>query len=124
MASPAFKASAGMASQNHTYDIAADTWKPDFSDDNYETVAASQTAQVLGATGAAGDRLRRLVVAVGTAATSLVTIKDGGGSAITIIPANATVGTYSFEIGARSTAGAWSVTTLAGSTVVAIGSFT
>lgn len=34
----------------------------------YETVAASQTDQVLGSTGAAGDYLDKLIITVGTAA--------------------------------------------------------
>ena len=37
----------------------------------YETVAASQTAQVLGPTGALGDYLDRLIVTVATAATGI-----------------------------------------------------
>ena len=48
----------------------------------YETVAASQTAQVLGGSGAAGDYLHRLIVTVNTAATSTVTLTDG----VTAIP--------------------------------------
>jgi hypothetical protein len=38
----------------------------------YETVAASQTNQVLGGTGAIGDYLHRVIVVVNTAATSTV----------------------------------------------------
>ena len=36
----------------------------------YETVAASQTAQVLGATGATGDYIKSLILVVSTAATA------------------------------------------------------
>lgn len=89
----------------------------------YETVAASQTDQVLGASGAARDWLQRLIVTIGTAATSAVSIKDGAGSDIPIVPANTPIGVYSIEIGAPSTAGAWKVTTGAGATAVAVGSF-
>jgi len=53
----------------------------------YETVAASQTAQVLGGSGAAGDYLHRLIVTVNTALTSTVTLTDGVTS-IPIVPAN------------------------------------
>jgi uncharacterized spore protein YtfJ len=90
----------------------------------YETVAASQTAQVLGTTGAAGDYLHRLIVTVNTALTSTVTILDGSTS-IPIVPANvgAGVGAYSIEINAASISGAWKVTTGAGVTVVAVGKF-
>lgn len=89
----------------------------------YETVAASQTDQALGATGGAGDLLHRLVITVATAATGTVSVKDGGGSAIPITAANTPIGVYSVELNARSLVGAWSVTTGAGATVVAIGDF-
>ena len=42
----------------------------------YEHVAASQSAQVLGTTGAKGDYLHRLICTVTTAATSSVVIVD------------------------------------------------
>lgn len=89
----------------------------------YETVAASQTDQVLGNTGKAGNILEKLVVTVSTAATSAVSIKDGSGSAIPVIAANTPVGVYSIDIGAASQAGAWKVTTAAGASVIAVGIF-
>ena len=93
---------------------------------DYETVAASSTDQVLGATGAVGDYLGRLVCVVTTVLTSTVSIKDGSGSSISILPANVTpgIGTYVLDLGIKSIAGAWSVTTGAGVSVVAIGAFT
>jgi len=95
-------------------------------DTDYETVAASQSDQVLGGAGKAGDILERLVITVGTAATAAVSIKDGGGSAIPIFPNSpgGGIGTYFVDIGARSVSGGWKVTTGAGSTVLAIGKFT
>lgn len=90
----------------------------------YETVAASQTDQVLGTTGGHGDLLHALIITVATAATSTVSIKDGAGSAIPIAAANTPIGVYRVEVNARSAAGAWSVTTGAGVTVVAVGDFT
>lgn len=90
---------------------------------SYETVAASQTDQVLGTIGAAGDLLHRLVVTVATAATSTVSVKDGAGAAIPIVAANTPIGVYSVELNTRSLVGAWSVTTGAGATVVAVGDF-
>ena len=90
---------------------------------DYEAVAASQTDQVLGTTGGAGDMLHRLVITVGTAATGTVAIKDGSGAAIPITAANTPIGVYSVEINTRSRGGAWSVTTGAGATAVAIGDF-
>lgn len=93
----------------------------------YETVAASQTDQVLGTgAGAAGDYIERLVCVVSTAATAATSIKDGAGSSITVLPNSpgGGVGTYVIELGIRSQSGAWSVTTGAGVAVVAVGSFT
>ena len=90
----------------------------------YETVAAGQTDQVLGATGAAGDWLAKLTCTVATAATSTVSIEDGGGSSIPILAANTPIGSYTIPLSLVSTAGAWSVTTGAGVTVIASGDFT
>ena len=88
----------------------------------YETVAASQTNQVLGGTGATGDYLHRVIVVVNTAATSTVTILD---NAITVftMPATTPVGVYSLEVNAISASGSWRVTTGAGVTVAAVGIF-
>lgn len=92
----------------------------------YETVAASQSNQALGATGAAGDYLGRLVCVVSTAATAQVQIKDGSNSAITVLPNSpgGGIGTYVIPLGLKSTTGAWQVTTGAGVAVIACGAFT
>ena len=44
---------------------------------NYETVAASQTGQVLGGAGAKGDYIHRLIISNVTVASASVTIIDG-----------------------------------------------
>lgn len=88
----------------------------------YETVAASQTAQVLGGTGATGDYLHRLIVTVSTSLTGTVTILDNVTS-IPIVPASTPIGVYSIEMNMRSSSGAWKVTTGAGASVVAVGIF-
>lgn len=88
----------------------------------YETVNASQTAQVLGGTGQTGDYLHRLVVNVATAATSTVSILDNATS-ISLVPANTPIGIYSIELNMVSVSGAWKVTTGAGVSVIAIGIF-
>ena len=88
----------------------------------YETVAASQTAQVLGGTGAIGDTLVRLIVTVNTSATSTVTILDGSTS-IPVMPANTPVGVYSIAVEMNSVSGPWKVTTGAGVTVIGVGNF-
>ena len=92
---------------------------------DYETVAASQTDQVLGSTGAAGDYLGKLICVVATAATAQVQIKDGGGSAITVLPDSpgGGIGTYVISVGAKCTGAGWKVTTNAGVSVIAVGAF-
>lgn len=89
----------------------------------YETVAASQTAQVLGATGAVGDYIERLVVTVTTAgATGTVTLIDGS-TDVLVIPASTPIGVYSIDLGMVSASGAWKVTTGAAATAVGVGIF-
>jgi hypothetical protein len=90
----------------------------------YETVAASQTDQVLGGTGSAGNILERLIVTITTSGVNgVVSIKDGSGSAIPVVPASAPLGVQVIEIGAKSTGGAWKVTTGSAATVIAVGDF-
>jgi hypothetical protein len=90
----------------------------------YEHVAASQTAQVLGGTGAEGDYLHRLVCTVSTAATSAVTILDGAASHV-VLPNNVGggVGVYDIELNAVSKTSGWKITTGAGVEVLGIGIF-
>ena len=88
----------------------------------YETVAASQTGQVLGTNGAVGDYLHRIIAVVATAGTSTVSILDDTTS-ISLLPANTPIGTYSLELNLRSQNGQWKVTTGAGVSVIAVGIF-
>lgn len=88
----------------------------------YETVAASQTAQVLGGTGAIGDYIQRLIVTIATSATGTVALLDNATS-IPITAANTPIGVYVVDLGMRSASGAWKVTTGAGATVIAVGRF-
>lgn len=92
---------------------------------NYETVAASQTGQVLGLAGKTGDRIQRLIIIPATTTPGLVTIIDGS----TSIPIMVTGGTTTLapivvELGMVSVSGAWSVTTGASVSVIAVGDFT
>lgn len=91
----------------------------------YETVAANVTApQVMGAVGAAGDYLHQLICVVTTATAAQVQIKDGTGTAITILPATVgSVGTIVIPVGLKSTVGAWQITTGTGVAVIACGLF-
>ena len=89
----------------------------------YEHVAASQTAQVLGSTGATGDYLHRLVITVSTSLTGTVALLDNNASHV-LVAANSAIGVYSVEVNSKSVNGAWKVTTGAGAEVLAIGNFT
>jgi len=95
----------------------------------YEHIAASSSAQVLGGTGAIGDYIHRLVCTVNTALTSTVQIVDGTGAGIlthTVLPAavGGGIGVYNIELNAVSANGAWKITTGAGVEVMAVGIFT
>ena len=89
----------------------------------YEHVAASQTGQVLGSTGATGDYLHRLIITVSTGLTGTVSLLDNTTSHV-LVAANSAIGVYSVEVNTKSVNGAWKVTTGAGAEVLAIGNFT
>lgn len=91
---------------------------------DYETIAAGQAAQVLGAVGAMGDYLARLILNVTTVGTADVTITDGA-TAIVIQTGGAGLqtGARVVELGMRAKTGPWKVTTGAGVTAIAVGQF-
>lgn len=93
---------------------------------DYETVAASQSDQSLGATGAAGDILAGLLIIPATTAAGTVAIKDGGGSAINVFVTGtlADLKPHWIPLGVKSLAGAWKITTGANVSVIAVGKFT
>jgi hypothetical protein len=93
----------------------------------YETVAASQTAQVLGSTGAAGEWLEGLLITPAVVACGVVTLLDGATS-IPIFVGGATTALadakpFYVPIKAKA-ATAWKVTTGANVSVIAVGNFT
>lgn len=98
----------------------------DISSGEYETVAASQSAQTLGATGGTGDYLSGLLVTPATTSPGNVLLLDnaisitvfaGGASSVSnLVP-------FFIPIGAYSVSGAWKVTTGANVSVIAIGNF-
>lgn len=94
----------------------------------WETVAASQTDQVLGATGATGDLLSRLLVVPATTSPGVVQIKDGAGTAITVfvggVSSVASLVPFSIPLNLVSLTGAWKITTGANVSVLAAGDFT
>lgn len=94
----------------------------------YETVAASQTDQVLGGTGASGDYLDGVLIVPATTSPGAVQIQDGSGTEITIFTGGAgsvsNLVPFLVPVGACSRAGAWSVTTGANVSAIGIGMFT
>jgi hypothetical protein len=94
----------------------------------WETVAASQTDQVLGATGGTGDLLSHVLIIPATTSPGAVSIKDGAGSAITVFTGGASSVTtlipFAVPLGLKSLAGAWKVTTGTNVSVIGVGDFT
>lgn len=95
----------------------------------YETVAASQTDQVLGSSGNKGDYLAGVLIVPATTAAGAVSVKDGSGSSITIFAGGGTTALttlipFFVPLGAASSSGAWSVTTGTNVSAVAVGYFT
>lgn len=92
---------------------------------DYELVAASQTTQTLGPVGAAGDVLEYLIIIPETTGAGTVAIKDGSGTAINVFIAGtlSDLKPINVHIGARSTSGAWQVTTGANVHVIGVGRF-
>ena len=92
----------------------------------YETVAASQTAQVLGPTGAKGDYILGILVVPETTspgnvllldnATSITVFAGGAGSVLSLHP-------FFIPLGMESVSGAWKITTGANVHVIGIGRF-
>lgn len=92
----------------------------------HEDIAASQTDQPLGATGALGDYLDMLLVVPATTSPGAVTLKDGASSFVVFAGGASSVGSlipFPIPIGCKSQSGAWSVTTGANVSVKAVGEF-
>ena len=90
----------------------------------YETVAASQTAQVLGLVGNKGDLLERIIIIPATTSPGLVTILDGSTSIPVMVAGTTTIAPIVVELNMYSVSGAWSVTTGTNVSVIAVGKFT
>lgn len=101
----------------------------DIASGEFETVAASATAQVIGTTGAVGDYLSHLLIIPATAAAGAVSLKDGAGTAISVFAGGGTtalptLAPFAIPLGVYSALGGWSVTTGANVSVLAVGNFT
>lgn len=93
----------------------------------YETVAASQTDQIMGATGGAGDYLTGVLIVPASTSPGAVSIKDGSGTAITIFAGGATSvsNLVPFFVPLGIIAGTnWKITTGASVSAIGIGNFT
>jgi hypothetical protein len=93
----------------------------------YETVAASQTGQVLGGSGATGDYIDGVLVIPATTSPGNVILIDNATS-ITIFTGGATSVTnlvpFYIPLGMISASGAWKLTTGANVSAIGIGNFT
>lgn len=100
---------------------------PDLTAGEYETVAASQTDQTIGATGGAGDYLSGVLIIPATTSPGAVSIKDGAGSAITIFTGGASsvsnLVPFFVPLGIKCATN-WKVTTGANVSAIAVGNFT
>ena len=98
-----------------------------FLSGEYETVAASQTGQAIGATGAAGDYMAGILVVPATTspgnvlllddATSITVFTGGTSSVSNLVP-------FYIPLNMVSASGAWSITTGANVSCIAVGNFT
>lgn len=93
----------------------------------YETVAASATDQALGASGGAGNLINGILVIPATTAPGAITLKDGATGILVFTGGAASVSNlvpFLIPLGIRSVSGAWSLTTGANVSCIAIGDFT
>lgn len=93
---------------------------------NYETVAADQTAQVLGATGAKGDYVSHVVITPASTDAGAVTLIDDATSITLFAGGTGSVGDlrpFSVPLDMVSASGAWKVTTGGDVSCVVVGMF-
>lgn len=93
---------------------------------DYETVAAGQTAQVIGGGGSTGDLLVGVLIVPATTSPGVVTVLDnatsinvfaGGASSVSnLVP-------FFVPLGIKSVSGPWKVTTGANVSAIAVGRF-
>lgn len=93
----------------------------------YETVAASQTAQAIGGTGAAGDYIDKILVVPATTTPGVVTLLDGATSIPIFVGGALSVADlkpFEVPLGLYSANGPWKLTTGANVSAIAYGDFT
>lgn len=95
--------------------------------DGYETVAASQTAQVLGGSGAINNVISHVVVVPASTSPGAITLIDGSTS-ITIFAGGATslpsLAPFTIFLNMKAQTGPWKLTTGASLSCVCVGYFT
>lgn len=101
----------------------------DISEGDYETVAASQADQIMGATGAIGDYLAGVLIVPAQIDCGVVSIKDGSGSVITVFAGGATTNLVALipffvPLGIKCMGAGWKVTTGVGVSAIGVGNFT
>lgn len=93
---------------------------------NYETVAASQTAQVLGTSGATGDVLAGILVIPATTSPGNVLLLDNATSITVFTGGASSVGDlkpFWIPLGIKSASGPFKITTGANVSCIAVGDF-
>ena len=103
-------------------DVTNDVKKIEFQFE-YETVAASQTDQVLGTTGSAGDLLHALHCVWTAASAAGVSIKDGTGSSIPVFETKSSATSQTVTLDMVSADAGWKITTSTNTTCIGIGRF-
>lgn len=102
--------------------------KVDLASPDYETVAASQTDQMMGATGAIGDRLDGVLIIPETTSPGAVSIEDGNTNTVIFAGGASSVASLvPFYVplgGILSVSGGWEITTGANEHVIVFGQFT
>lgn len=89
----------------------------------FETVAAGQTAQVMGTAGAKGDFISGVLVTPAATTIGVVTLLDGATSIPLVIGGTFTLTPFYIPLNIFSASGAWSITTGASVTCIVTGSF-
>jgi hypothetical protein len=111
--------------------VADDNPLPVANGTDYETVAAGQSDQIMGATGAVGDYLAGVLIVPATTSPGAVSIKDGNGSGITVFAGGSgsvlSLHPFFVPIGAKcvaSTTPGWKITTGSNVSAIGVGKFT
>src|SRR5271156_1363712 len=85
---------------------------------NYQPVGASQSGVILGTLGDKGDFISGILIVPTSLSPGVITISDGGSSAITVFTGGASslsnLVSFYIPLGIKSVVGPWTITTGAG----------